>query len=110
MGKHLWVRNLGDESRDKQPGCMWGLVHVLDYHHWQSNVKKMIHHRKYEGRTHDKRMHLFEALVSLRTCWFCLPFPYKRERHVLCIPCSSPFCLMYGVDRKLEPRHECGWR
>lgn len=55
MGKHLWVRDLGDESRDKQPGCMWGLVHVLDYHHWQSNVKKMIHHRKHEGRNHDKR-------------------------------------------------------
>ncbi|KAI3450405.1 hypothetical protein Pfo_007070 [Paulownia fortunei] len=54
MGKHFWMKHLDDESHDKKPGCMWGLVHVLDYHHWQSNVRKMIQHRKYEDRTHDK--------------------------------------------------------
>ncbi|KAL8501722.1 hypothetical protein ACS0TY_021008 [Phlomoides rotata] len=32
MGKH--------QSDYKQPGCMWGLVHVLG---WHSNVRKMIH-------------------------------------------------------------------
>lgn len=86
MGKHLWVRNLGDESRDKQPGCMWGLVHVLDYHHWQSNVKKMIHHRKYEGRTHDKRMHLFEArpLFLFALVGFACLF-LTKERDMCCV-------------------------
>lgn len=64
MGKHFLMKHLDNESHEKQPGCMWGLVHVLDYHHWQSNVRKMIQHRKYDGRTHDKGKQLFEQLVS----------------------------------------------
>ncbi|KAL2470402.1 protein TRM32 [Abeliophyllum distichum] len=50
MGKHFWIRHVDDELEDKQPGCVWGLVHALDYHHWHSNPRKMIHHRKYEGQ------------------------------------------------------------
>ncbi|KAG6417984.1 hypothetical protein SASPL_120181 [Salvia splendens] len=49
MGKHL-----DDESQNKQAGCMWGFVHVLHYHQWQSSVKKMIHPRKHQGRSHDQ--------------------------------------------------------
>ncbi|KAL1558673.1 protein TRM32-like isoform X1 [Salvia divinorum] len=49
MGKHL-----DGESQNKQGGCMWGFVHVLHYHQWQSNVKKMIHPRKHQARSHDQ--------------------------------------------------------
>ncbi|KAH6828380.1 hypothetical protein C2S53_019988 [Perilla frutescens var. hirtella] len=28
MGKHLWVKNLDDESQVKQPGCMWGDIYT----------------------------------------------------------------------------------
>ncbi|GFQ07134.1 probable sugar phosphate/phosphate translocator at2g25520 [Phtheirospermum japonicum] len=35
-------------------GYMRGLGHVLDYHHWQSIVRKMIQQRKYEDRAQDK--------------------------------------------------------
>ncbi|XP_047939390.1 protein TRM32-like [Salvia hispanica] len=45
---------LDDESQNKQAGCMWGFVHVLHYHQWQSNVKKMIHPRKHQARSHDQ--------------------------------------------------------
>ncbi|KAL7115552.1 hypothetical protein ACP275_04G189700 [Erythranthe tilingii] len=57
MGKHFWMKHLDSQLQDKQPGCMSGLVHVLDYHLWRSNVRKMIRHRKYdEGReTHDHK-------------------------------------------------------
>ncbi|XP_041992258.1 protein TRM32-like isoform X2 [Salvia splendens] len=48
------VKLLDDESQNKQAGCMWGFVHVLHYQQWQSNVKKMIHHRKHQGRSHDQ--------------------------------------------------------
>ncbi|GFP81068.1 probable sugar phosphate/phosphate translocator at2g25520 [Phtheirospermum japonicum] len=37
-------------------GYMRGLGHVLDYHHWQSNVRKMIQQRKYEDRAQDKQI------------------------------------------------------
>ncbi|CAI9776728.1 unnamed protein product [Fraxinus pennsylvanica] len=48
MGKHFRIRRVDDELEDKQPGCVWGLVHALDYHHWHSKGRKMIHHRKHE--------------------------------------------------------------
>ncbi|CAI9770514.1 unnamed protein product [Fraxinus pennsylvanica] len=48
MGKHFWIRHVDDELEDKQPGCVGGLIHVLDYHHWHSNG------RKYEGRRKSK--------------------------------------------------------
>ncbi|KAK6163201.1 hypothetical protein DH2020_000065 [Rehmannia glutinosa] len=54
MGKHFRMKHLDDESHDKQPGCIGGLVQVLDYHHWQSNVRKMIQQRKHEDQTHDR--------------------------------------------------------
>ncbi|KAK4440857.1 protein TRM32 [Sesamum alatum] len=54
MGKHFWFKHANDDSHGKQPGCMWGLVHVLGYHHWRFNVRKMIQHHKYEDRRHDQ--------------------------------------------------------
>ncbi|XP_059660739.1 uncharacterized protein LOC132307092 [Cornus florida] len=50
MGKHLWSKNNGDEFVDNQPGCMWGIIHALDYHHWNHNVKKMLPHKRHYGR------------------------------------------------------------
>ncbi|KAL0390202.1 UNVERIFIED_CONTAM: protein TRM32 [Sesamum calycinum] len=54
MGKHFWFKHANDDSHSKQPGCMWGLVHVLDYHHWHFNVRKMIQHHKYEDQRHNQ--------------------------------------------------------
>ncbi|XP_011089461.1 protein TRM32 isoform X2 [Sesamum indicum] len=54
MGKHFWFKHANDDSHSKQPGCMWGLVHVLNYHHWQFNVRKMIQHHKHEDRRHNQ--------------------------------------------------------
>ncbi|XP_022874440.1 uncharacterized protein LOC111393235 isoform X1 [Olea europaea var. sylvestris] len=51
MGKH---RHVDDELEGKQPGCVWGLVHALDYHHWHSNGRKMIHRQKYEDQRQSK--------------------------------------------------------
>lgn len=39
------------EFEDYHPGCMWGILHVLDYHYW-SNVKKMLPQRKYQKKRH----------------------------------------------------------
>ncbi|PON36713.1 hypothetical protein PanWU01x14_326140 [Parasponia andersonii] len=51
MGKHL-QRN--DSIVDgNYPSCMCGIMHFLDYHHWQS-VKKLIPHKKNGGRRRIK--------------------------------------------------------
>ncbi|KAL8057425.1 hypothetical protein ABFX02_04G182700 [Erythranthe guttata] len=63
MGKHFWMKHLDSQSQDKQPGCMSGLVHVLDYHLWHSNVRKMIRHRKYD-ETHDRKYCDAEQLLE----------------------------------------------
>uniref|UniRef100_A0A5B7AH84 DUF3741 domain-containing protein n=1 Tax=Davidia involucrata TaxID=16924 RepID=A0A5B7AH84_DAVIN len=54
MGKHLWSKNSDDQFEDNHPGCMWGILHALDYHHWHYNVKKILPHKKHDGRRHAK--------------------------------------------------------
>ncbi|KZV56305.1 hypothetical protein F511_00302 [Dorcoceras hygrometricum] len=52
MGRHFWTKHKGDEhDYHKQPGCISGLINVLDYNHRHSNTKKMIHHNKFAGHT-----------------------------------------------------------
>ncbi|CAB4312887.1 unnamed protein product [Prunus armeniaca] len=46
MGKQLQRQDSGVESN--RPGCMWSLMHMLDYHNW-NNVKNMLPHRKRAG-------------------------------------------------------------
>ncbi|KAA8549265.1 hypothetical protein F0562_000949 [Nyssa sinensis] len=56
MAKNLWSKNSDHEFEDNyHPGCMWGILHALDYHHWHTNVKKMPPHKKQNGRRHGKR-------------------------------------------------------
>ncbi|XP_073144305.1 uncharacterized protein [Henckelia pumila] len=51
MGRHFWTKHVGDEQDHKQPGCISGLINVLDYHHWHSNTRKMIPHNEYAYQT-----------------------------------------------------------
>ncbi|CAK9188283.1 unnamed protein product [Ilex paraguariensis] len=50
MGKHFWNKHDDDEFEDYHPSCMWGIIHALDYHHWHSNVKRLLPHKKRVGR------------------------------------------------------------
>ncbi|GMP47950.1 hypothetical protein CsSME_00015478 [Camellia sinensis var. sinensis] len=36
------------------PGCVRGVLHALDYHHWHYNVKKLLPHKKHNGPRHVK--------------------------------------------------------
>ncbi|XP_052188619.1 uncharacterized protein LOC127798990 [Diospyros lotus] len=54
MGKHLWREPANQQFEDNHPGCMWGILHVLDYHHWNYNVKKTRPHKKLNGPRYDK--------------------------------------------------------
>ncbi|KAL4610507.1 hypothetical protein ACB092_08G055300 [Castanea dentata] len=49
MGKHLEDNISGFQLEESHPSCMWGIVHILDYHHWH-NVKKILPHKKHRGR------------------------------------------------------------
>lgn len=48
MGRHLQGENSDAQLVDYgyHPGCMWGIFHVLDYHHWH-DVKKVLSHRNH---------------------------------------------------------------
>ncbi|GFZ18014.1 hypothetical protein Acr_26g0012830 [Actinidia rufa] len=54
MGKHLRTEPVDEIIEDNHPGCMWGILHALDYHHWQYNVRKMLPHKKHYGLRHAK--------------------------------------------------------
>ncbi|PSR90070.1 hypothetical protein CEY00_Acc30267 [Actinidia chinensis var. chinensis] len=54
MGKHLRTEPVDEIIEENHPGCMWGILHALDYHHWQYNVRKMLPHKKHYGSRHAK--------------------------------------------------------
>ncbi|KAK7261472.1 hypothetical protein RIF29_27785 [Crotalaria pallida] len=57
MGKHLrsskkpTLQIEGNNNNNHGPGCMWGILHILDYHHW--HVKRVLPHKRHA--TSDKR-------------------------------------------------------
>lgn len=55
-----------DQMEDSHPGCMWGIFHVLDYHHWHDNVKKMLPHRRHNKRKHAKRNKSPKAILGVQ--------------------------------------------
>ncbi|CAL5334205.1 unnamed protein product [Camellia sinensis] len=54
MGKHLWTEDADEQIGDNQSGCVRGVLHALDYHHWHYNVKKLLPHKKHNGPRHVK--------------------------------------------------------
>ncbi|GMP34679.1 hypothetical protein CsSME_00021686 [Camellia sinensis var. sinensis] len=54
MGKHLWTEDADEQIANNQPGCVRGVLHALDYHHWHYNVKKLLPHKKHNGPRHVK--------------------------------------------------------
>ena len=62
---------------ENNPGCMWGILHVLDYHHWRIVRKVFPHKRRHRGRTRNKCkqflfIYLFLVLiiVVVAVIWF----------------------------------------
>ncbi|KAJ1406889.1 hypothetical protein SESBI_24701 [Sesbania bispinosa] len=54
MGKHLIPSDQSTvQTRDNNPGCMWGILHILDYHHWR--VKKVLPHKRRRQARYKKK-------------------------------------------------------
>ncbi|XP_076946942.1 uncharacterized protein LOC143618732 [Bidens hawaiensis] len=66
MGKVMWIEDgEGFDQRrpSDHPGCMSGIFYALDYHYWQSNVKKILPHRKHEDFVkHTKRNRRYQRI------------------------------------------------
>ncbi|GAB2292439.1 hypothetical protein Dimus_026679 [Dionaea muscipula] len=45
MGRRTFVRI----DEDGEPGCMWGMLQLLDYHHWRG-VNRILHRSSRKGR------------------------------------------------------------
>ncbi|XP_015874079.4 uncharacterized protein LOC107411083 [Ziziphus jujuba] len=52
MGRQLQRLDSGFGG-NQHSGCMWGILHILDYHRWH-NVKKMLPYKRHGGR---RRVH-----------------------------------------------------
>ncbi|CAN6723893.1 unnamed protein product [Malus baccata var. baccata] len=52
MGKNLRDKNPNNSSgNEHSPGCVWGLLHMMKYHHWHY-VKKRLVHKRHRGNKH----------------------------------------------------------
>ncbi|KAE9461109.1 hypothetical protein C3L33_06977, partial [Rhododendron williamsianum] len=65
MGKHLRMEPDDELFEDRHPGCMWGIIHALDYHHWQNTAKKMLPYKRHNGSTHTKGHGRPKALLDV---------------------------------------------
>jgi len=43
----------GNSSHHTHPGRVWGILHVLKYHHWRQ-VKRRLTHRRHDSGRHDE--------------------------------------------------------
>ncbi|GMP80686.1 hypothetical protein CsSME_00035698 [Camellia sinensis var. sinensis] len=64
MGKHLWTEDADEQIANNQPGCVRGVLHALDYHHWHYNVKKLLPHKKHNGPRHVKGLGGYSYLLE----------------------------------------------
>ncbi|XP_073056971.1 uncharacterized protein [Primulina eburnea] len=76
MGRQFWTKHIGDGQDHKQPGCISGLINVLDYHHWHSNTRNMTHHNKYAGQTGDYPCEVEKLWDEKQS-----PFPKTKRAH-----------------------------
>ncbi|KAK9280279.1 hypothetical protein L1049_013967 [Liquidambar formosana] len=53
MGKHLQREHSNPQFEGNHPGCMWGILHILDYHYWH-NVKKLLPRRRNSRGRHAR--------------------------------------------------------
>ncbi|GER35631.1 phosphatidylinositolN-acetyglucosaminlytransferase subunit P-related [Striga asiatica] len=79
MVKNLERRDWDDE---RQPSCIWGLVHALDYHNWHPNMRKKIKQRIYQHPTNVKSI----SSPQLKTY-----YPDNDEAHKLLSENESPY-------------------
>lgn len=81
MGRQLQRLDSGFGG-NQHSGCMWGILHILDYHRWH-NVKKMLPYKRHGGRrrVHGKLsfhlsfplLHLFHDLMEHFFFFFLIP-------------------------------------
>ncbi|XP_015582786.1 uncharacterized protein LOC8268287 isoform X1 [Ricinus communis] len=50
MGKNLQHSNSPISIQNSGPGCMWGVLHILKYHHWRYIKKRLPYRRPVNGK------------------------------------------------------------
>lgn len=72
MGKHLLFNGQYEvEDRQHRPGWLWGMLHALDYHHWQyvKKLQKLLYNRKHHPRRRRLRCKQFLFIpLTLSEC------------------------------------------
>lgn len=75
MGKPLRRQDSDVGVEENHPGCIWGIFHILDYHHWHT-VKKILPHKWHRGRRHARCKHLNFPQPHI---WFCSTFSTNMD-------------------------------
>ena len=68
------------QIQDNNPGCMWGMLQILDYHRWR--VKKVFPHKRRKHAT-CKQFHNKSCLVSLTHYCLIFWFFYLYMKHCI---------------------------
>lgn len=67
MGKRIRDKELamsnGINSHHTHPGRVWGILHIIKYHHWRHVKRRLTHRRHGGGGRHDASMHIHLVLL-----------------------------------------------
>lgn len=62
------MEQMGDKLDHINPSCMWGIMHVIDYHHWHCNVKRLLSHGKNQEKRAKSELSIFACTSILNFC------------------------------------------
>lgn len=66
MGKRIRDKECGISnginSHHTHPGRVWGILHIIKYHHWRHVKRRLTHKRNGVGGRHDTSKHRIIAI------------------------------------------------
>lgn len=108
MGKELQHQESGITIKSSNPGCMWGILHVLHHHRWHHARKKMLPLKRHGGGKHGmgKQYFVFSSPI-LSMVIKCIQQNLLSKKIMALCPCALSSCTILKKSRMHEQLY--GW-
>lgn len=65
MGKNLREKRSWSRNNENEGGCVWGLLHIIKYHHWRHVKKRLTHKTRYIAGNPILPLHFYFILFLI---------------------------------------------
>jgi hypothetical protein len=92
--KEVGVSN-GIHCHHTHPGRVWGILHIIKYHHWR-HVKRRISHRRHcNGGSHDASKSMFKSCRVWCLTYVSVQNHYNIYQRICIVSYILVFVLLY---------------